>query len=149
MFFSVYPVCHYFGILLSIVSTAASVDGHLPFLASCHCGWLCLKLLTFYLATWLINSLSFSVTLHSGGVTCRWWTSCYCTLELREMAFGTCIYMHFKACYHISWDTIKPTMHTGASIYLNEMRHLPTEVKTEFEAGNWVVHCSLGLVSGH
>ena len=36
--FPVYPVCHYFVILLSIVLTVASVDG--PFLAACHCSWL-------------------------------------------------------------------------------------------------------------
>jgi len=34
---SVYPVCHYFAILLSIVLMVASIDGHLPFLAACHC----------------------------------------------------------------------------------------------------------------
>jgi len=34
---SVYPVCHYFAILLSIVLVVASIDGHLPFLAACHC----------------------------------------------------------------------------------------------------------------
>jgi len=35
---------------------ADSIDGHLPFLAACHCSWLCLKLFLFYLVIWLINS---------------------------------------------------------------------------------------------
>jgi len=35
--FSVYPVCHYLVILISIVLMVASVDGHLPFLAACRC----------------------------------------------------------------------------------------------------------------
>jgi len=38
--FPVYPVCHYFVILISIVLIVASVDEHLPFLAACHCTWL-------------------------------------------------------------------------------------------------------------
>jgi len=51
MFFPVHPVCHNFVILLSTVSMAASVDGHLPFLAACHCSWLCLC----YFFIWLFG----------------------------------------------------------------------------------------------
>jgi len=34
---SVYLICRYFVISLSVVLTVASVDGRLPFLATCHC----------------------------------------------------------------------------------------------------------------
>jgi len=44
MFFSVYPIFHYFIVVYCVSIMAASVDGHLPFLAACHCQccWLCL-----------------------------------------------------------------------------------------------------------
>jgi len=58
---SVYPVCHYFAILLSIVLLVASIDGHLPLLAACHCRWLLMLKIVIgcYLANKIL-SLSFS-----------------------------------------------------------------------------------------
>ena len=46
-------------IILSSVLMVASVDGHLPFLAACHCSSL-LLLKIVILLTWRINSLSLS-----------------------------------------------------------------------------------------
>jgi len=56
----VYPICHYFHyfvVLLSSVLTVASIDGHLPLLAACHCSLLLLSKIVIVL-TWQINYLS-------------------------------------------------------------------------------------------
>ena len=56
---SVYLICHYFVVLLSSVLMVASIDGHLPFLAACHCSSILLFKIVIVL-TWQINSLSLS-----------------------------------------------------------------------------------------
>ena len=54
---SVYPICHYFVVSLSSVLMVASIYGHLPLLAACHCSLLLLLKIVNVL-TWQINSLS-------------------------------------------------------------------------------------------
>ena len=47
---SVYPVClSLFSYMLSIVSMAESIDGHLPFLAACHCTYYSIAIVCFLL----------------------------------------------------------------------------------------------------
>jgi len=63
--FTFYLICHYFVVLLFSVLMVASIDGHLPFLAACHCSsLLLLKLVIVF--TWQINSLSLCLSLSLG-----------------------------------------------------------------------------------
>jgi len=65
---SVHLICHYFVVLLSSVLMVASIDGHLPFLAACHCSSLLLLkivIVLIYLANKLSLSLSLTVSLPS------------------------------------------------------------------------------------
>ena len=65
---------HYFVVLLSSVLMMASIDGHLPFLAACHCSLLLLLKIIVLVLTWQINSLSL-LSLSLSLSLSRWWRS--------------------------------------------------------------------------
>jgi len=51
--------------MLSIMSTAASIDGYLPFLAACHCSYCAIVIVCFF--TRIINAVLFCTSHH------KWW----------------------------------------------------------------------------